>query len=177
MANNILSTLLGKEPFALYNMSTKTTTPFGVKITKLVANFHAEPQRQMLEDGSTITDSKTVKGGKLALDVICPDVNVLMQVNAVLADRTSLYQITSRGLIFANYMIDEEFIKQTPEVLSATPMRISFKQILIENESPVIFANKADASLIERGIAAISSVKDTAADLFEKASSAVSKVL
>lgn len=173
MANNIISTLLGSNPFVVYNQSTKVTVRLDVKVVRLSAKFTAEPQRQIMEDGTTRTDSKTVRPAKLTVDVICPDVNSLKQVNDILVDRGSLYQITSRGLIFGNFMVDSEFLNQTPEMLSATPIRMAFKQILIENVSPVIFANQADATIIERGIAAVTKVKDTAVELYGKAAAAV----
>jgi len=174
MANSIISTLLGSSPFVVYNQSTKTSTRFDVKIVNASIKLTAEPQRQMLEDGSTVTDSKTVRPTRMSVDVICPDLNVLDQVNSIMSDRTSLYQITSRGLIFANLMVDSEFIRQSPDMLSASPVRMSFKQILIENVSPVIFANKSDSSVIERGIAALNKAKDSVADLYAKISTSIS---
>lgn len=174
MANSILSTLLGSSPFVVYNQSTKSTTTFDVKVVTVSIKLSAEPQRQMLEDGSTRTDSKTVRPTRMAVDVICADLNVLEQVNSIMGDRTSLYQITSRGLIFPNFMVDSEFIRQSPDMLSATPVRMSFKQILIENVSPVIFANKSDSSVIERGIAALNKAKESVSDLYTKISTSIS---
>ena len=173
MANSIISTLLGSSPFAVYNQSTKSTTTFDVKVVTASIKLSAEPQRQMLEDGSTLTDSKTVRPTRMSVDVICPDINVLDQVNSIMGDRTSLYQITSRGLIFPNLMVDSEFLRQSPDMLSATPVRMSFKQILIENVSPVIFANKSDSSVIERGISALNKATDSVTSLYTKVSASI----
>lgn len=173
MANSIISTLLGSSPFVVYNQSTKSTTTFDVKVVTASIKLSAEPQRQMLEDGSTLTDSKTVRPTRMSVDVVCPDINVLDQVNSIMGDRTSLYQITSRGLIFANLMVDSEFLRQSPDMLSATPVRMSFKQILIENVSPVIFANKSDSSVIERGISALNKATASVTDLYNKVSASI----
>lgn len=176
MANSIVSTLLGTNPFVIYNQSTKATTNLEVKVVNVSIKLSAEPQRQTMEDGSTKTDSKTVRPIRMTADVICPDINALTQVNSILSDRSSLYQITSRGLIFQNMMVDSEFIRQAPDMLSATPVRMSFKQILIENVSPIIFANQSDSSIIERGISALNKATETVTDLFGKVSTAISNI-
>lgn len=176
MANNLLSTLTSASPFVVYNQSTKQTMTLEIKVVKVMAKYTAEPQRQTMEDGTTRTDSKTPRPAKLNVDVICPNINSLKQVNNILADRASLFQINSRGLIFPNFMVDSAFINQTPEMLSATPIRLAFKQMLIENISPVIFANQADSTVIERGIAAISKAAGSVSDLYKKASATLGRI-
>ena len=70
-------------------------------------------------------------------------------------------------------MVDSEFLRQSPDMLSATPVRMSFKQILIENVSPVIFANKSDSSVIERGISALNKATDSVTSLYTKVSASI----
>lgn len=169
MIGDIVSTLLGFQSFSIFNVSTKTAFDLKVKVVKSYASFTAEPHRQMQEDGETIIDSKTIKPARLSFDVICPDVNVLSQVNKILLDRSSIFNIKSRGISFASFMVDSNFLSQSPEMLISTPIRMSFKQILIENTVPIIFANQADASIVDRGIAEVSAAANSVSELFRKA--------
>jgi hypothetical protein len=177
MANNAISSLFGKAALTIYNQTYGVVAAKDLKISKVTIKLSSDPQRHMMENGNTRIDTRTIKGIRIQMEVFAPDLNVLAQINDVAMDRSSLFQITSRGLIIPDMMIDSEVMKQVPEILSATPIRLTFKQILIEGKSPIIMNNAADASLIDRGLALVDNVTDTVGDLYNKASTAASNFI
>jgi hypothetical protein len=74
-------------------------------------------------------------------------------------------------------MVDNEQIKQTPEVLSAAPVTISFKQVLVQNVPPIIVAQPADSSLIDQGMHFLNSVKQTVSGLYSSTVSAIGSAI
>lgn len=177
MANSILSTFLAKASMSILNQTTGQTELKDIKVSKVVIKLSAEPMRHMLEDGTTIVDVRIIKPIHVTADVICPDDDSLSSVNQILDDRQSRYQITSRGVIIANVVSDTDAIVQSADMLSATPIRMSFKQLLLENISPVVFASSASASVVDRGIAIINDATTSVTDLYNKAAKAVSTAI
>lgn len=177
MATNIITTIFSKPSLSIMNMATGEVVAKNLKVVKGSFRMSAETMRHQMEDGTTEVDTRVIKAATAIFDVICPDLNTLAQVNSVMLDLSSIFQVTSRGLIFQSLRVDAQGIKQTSEMLSATPVRLSFKQALIENKDPVIFVNSADSSLIDRGIAMLDNAKETVADLYNKTSSSITTFL
>jgi hypothetical protein len=61
--------------------------------------------------------------------------------------------------------VESENVSQSSEVLSAAPIHLTFKQMLVQNQDPVVFAQAADSSLIDRGMAILSDAGDTVSSL------------
>jgi len=177
MAGNIISAMLAKAAFRIRNQALGLDSATTLKITRCVIRLSAEPQRHMLEDGSTYIDTRIIKPIRIHVDAIAPDVDSLIQINAVANDRKSLFQISSRGLVIPDMMIDAELMNQNGENISSTVMKLSFKQIIIEKGSQIFLAHSADASLLERGQTLMSDTADTVSGLYDKASSAIDKVI
>lgn len=177
MAGGILSSLLSKPEFVLYNQTMGMATAKGAKVIKVSIKLTSDPMRHSMEDGSTFIDTRIIKPPKVQVDLIAPDDDTLSQVNAVMLDRKSLYQITSRGIILPDVMVEAESMEQTANNISSTVMKLSFQQVLIENTLQIIVTNAADASIIDRGRAVVGEVTETVSGLFDKATNAASNLI
>jgi hypothetical protein len=177
MPVSFVSSLLSPTPLKVMNVTRGFQVMRQVKVLRTKAYLSAAAMRHMLEDGNSIIDTRIILPCSLEIEFICPDLNVAGQVMGVFEDRSSLYQITSKGLIFDNMMLMHDGISQTPENLSSIPTRIMFQQILLEGTQQKITAQPGDASIVDRGIAALNNAAQTAQDLFSRAREQVGKVL
>jgi hypothetical protein len=174
MANSILSSFFSKPQFTLKNSDYPLTNlAAGWKIISVHFRFHSTPMRHMLESGTTTVDSRIIRATEVEVILMCPDVNTLSGLQTLVSDRSQRFSIVSRGLFLHSVMLDHEAMQQVPEVLSATPIQLVFKQLLVQNENPVIVAQSADSNVIDRGLAALGSVAKSAGDLYSKVSSSV----
>jgi hypothetical protein len=174
MANSLLSSLLSASSLIIYNQTTAVKTATTLLVSKVVFRFTSEIQRHTMEDGTTKVDARTVKPAAIVLDVICKDNDTLSAVVTLLADRDSLYQLSSRGLVLANLMMDSENFSQNAEMLSATMTRITFHQILIQNINPVVFKDESSSSLIDKGISALTTAETNVTSLYTTVSNSIS---
>lgn len=174
MANSILSSLLSKASFTITNKSTSQVVVSDLKIRKCEINWESEPQRHQLEDGSTKIDTRTIKCVRLRVEAFCPDINTLSQLQALFTNRTALYKVASKGIIIDNMMLDDEKLEQSPENISATPITISFKELLLSGGDTSVCSNPADSSLIDRGISMFDSLSSGAQDLYNTVSAGIS---
>lgn len=166
MATSILSSILSPAKFRIYNKTTKTEISATFGIVKVMIRLSSEIQRHMLEDGTTLVDSRIVTPSKVMIDVLCRNDDELSSVVSLLQDRESLLQVTSRGYILDNLMVSTNYFHQSPEVLSATPTRISFDQVLVQNVNPIVFANSANASIVDKGLSSLTSITSSVSDLY-----------
>lgn len=168
MANTILSTILAKASMSILDQTNAQTVLSNVKVKKVVIQLTSEPMRHMLEDGSTIVDVRIFKPIHVTAEILAPDAGTIDAVNQIVTNRESRYQVTSRGVIVANLVVDSDAITQSAEAISATPIRLSFKQLLIEGVSPIVFAGAPNSSVIDRGIAIVNQAATNVSDLFTK---------
>ena len=151
MPNTILSSPYSQAALSIVSKQTQLDAAQGLSVSKVSIKFVSMPMRHRREDGNSIVDARIIQATKLSIDVIASDIDDLTQLNAVMMDRTSVYTITSKGLVFENMMLDDEAIKQSGEMLSASPVRLSFKEVLLEDTNPILCAQAADSSLLNRG--------------------------
>lgn len=192
MADSILSSLLSQAKFSISVKAadgTSTVIAPNLKVIKAAAKYMSVAQRSIKEDGTTFVDSKTIKQTEFDLSVYCETVDDLRQVNDLLQNRSKLYTIYSKGLVFENMVLDSEVVKQSPEVLSAYPIELKFKEMIIQNIQPLIVKQVSDASVIPLGFASITvpssqtvttfiaSVKTAAADASRAVTAAVSGLI
>lgn len=177
MAENIISSILASPSLVILNQTEGIVAAKNLKVVKGIIRLVSESFGHSMEAGNTQIDTRVMKPFKVAFDVICPDIQTLDQVNNVLLDRKSLYQVKTRGIIVANLQVDNETLRQSADMTIATPVRISFQQIMIQHTSPVVFDNPASASIIDRGIAAVDSIQSSAADLYGKVSGKITTLL
>lgn len=166
MTSSLIQNLLSTSPFKLVNSTTGEEVVKGIAISRINIKLTSTPLRHMKEDGSTIVDSRIIQPTMITIDAYCKDNDLLTQANDVAADRSNFYTMTSKGIVIDRLMADSEQIKQSPDVMSAAPIRLSFKQIIAKKIKPVVFAQSANSSVINRGIAIINSAKTTLANLY-----------
>ena len=166
MANSILSSLLSSPTLSIVSSQTGLDAATNFNVVRVGFKFRARTMRHMREDGTTIVDARIVQPARVEIDVICATLDDLTQANAVLLDRTGVYKVTSKGIVLKNMMAEEEVIKQSSEMISASPVRLTMKQVLTQdNSAPPQVEQPADSSMLDRGIQVINSVTQTAGAL------------
>jgi len=176
-----VSNLLGKSSFKVVNKLRDIEVLSKVKVIRTKISLSSTIMRHMREDGTTIADSRIILPYTLEVEIICPDLNVANDVLTVLSDRSALYRVTSKGLVFDDLMMMYDSMQQTPENLSSTPTRIAFQQVLLEGGQQAITAQPGDASVLDRGISSLKSVAENAvqsatgavSDLFNRATEGI----
>lgn len=173
MPNNILSSLFSKSALVITNTTNATVVAKNLKVRKVSIKLTSKVMRHQQEDGSTIVDSKILMPLRLDIESFVPDIDTLTQVNQIILDRESIYTLSSKGLVMSHMMAEGTNLKQGSEMLSATPARITFKQLLVKDITPVICKQSGDSSIIDRGIAALEDAKQTVTDMVNKVGNAV----
>lgn len=160
MAESIVSSLLSTTQFVISyadaDSGTSRVTVKNLKVAKVNFKFVAQPQRSTREDGAVIVDSKTILQTVVKLSVYCENVDDLRQVNDLLTNRSRVYTLSSKGILIENVVLNQEHVRQTPEVLSAYPIDLEFTEIIVQSKQPVLVNQAADAKTISQGLAAIS---------------------
>lgn len=181
MATLPLANLLGQSAFRVHNKLRAIDVMTKVKVLRTKIGLSSTVMRHMREDGTSIVDSRIILPYTLEVEIICPDLNVANDVLTVLSDRSALYKVTSKGLVFDDLMMMYDSMHQTPENLSSTPTRIAFQQILLEGSKQAITAQPGDSSSMDRGITSLRDVATNAAqsvtDLFNRATESVGRTL
>lgn len=158
MPNSILSSLLSKSSLSIVSSQTGLDIASNLKVARVRFRYRSTALRHMREDGTSIVDQRVILPAVVEIDVFCTTQDDLAMVNSALLDRTGVYTITSKGLVINNMMADEEQIKQTPDVISSNPVRLSFKQLLLQNgANPPQVEQAADSSLLKLGIQQVNS--------------------
>jgi hypothetical protein len=164
MANNILSSLYSQAVFSIVD-SNGNAVATGIKIRKVSIKYEAHAMKHTMEDGSTKIDSKIIMAPVINVEFFCPTLSDQDSVTAIMVDRSQTYTVTTKGLIFKPMFLMTEKIDQTPDVLSAAPLQITFKQLLVQARPAIIFKQAADSTLIDKGLAALTSAKQQVTDL------------
>lgn len=160
MANSILSSLLSKPALSIVSSLSGLNIAQNLKVSRVRFRYRSRVMRHMREDGTCIVDARIVMSPIVEIEVFCATLDDLAMVNSAMLDRSGVYTITSRGLVLSNMMADEEQVKQTPDVISANPVRMSFKQVLTQNGSnPPSVEQAADSSLMDKGIQQVNAAK------------------
>jgi hypothetical protein len=180
-----ISNLLSRSAFKVHNKTRGIDVMTKVKVINAKVSLQSTVMRHMREDGTTIVDTRVILPFVLEVQLICPDLNVANDVLSTLNDRSSLYRVTSKGLIFDDVMLMYDSMQQTPENLSSTPTRIAFQQVLLQGGQQAITAQPADGSVMDRGIASIRDVAQSATQtvtqsvsgLFNRATESVGRAI
>jgi hypothetical protein len=133
-----------------------------LKISKVNIKYTSKPMRHMKEDGSTIVDARIIQPVHVEVEGFCPDLDTQNQVNNIMLNRDILYNIDSKGLHIRNMMLEGETVSQTSQVLSAAPVKLSFKEVLVRNVIPIVTGQSGDASLVDHGMSAVKDAGDAA---------------
>lgn len=160
MPSSILSSLLSKSQFTVAKSETGEGVLSGIKVKRVRVQLAAYLPRHMREDGTTISDTRVIRPTVVMAEIICPTLDDAESVIKVMNDRESLYTIYSKGLVFANMMVQAAAIKQSAEMISAAPFQIIFKELLQENVNPVICSQGGDSDTQSAGIQILKSISN-----------------
>jgi hypothetical protein len=159
MPQTILSSLLSKASLSIVSQQTNVDIATDLKVSRVGIRLSSRVMRHMREDGTSIVDARIVQPTRVEIDVFCQSMDDLVLVNSVLLDRASVYTVKSKGLIFTSMMMEGEAIRQTPAVISASPVRITMKRLLNPSgATQQSMAQPADASLVDLGLQDISAL-------------------
>jgi len=144
-----------------------------LKISSVAIHFRSRPMRHMKEDGSSIVDARIIDPVGIDLNVICPTLDELNAVNNLLQDRKDTYTFTSKGIIVDEVSTEDVSIKQTPDMISASPVRITMKQMLRQGGATnaavhQVVEQPADSSMFGRGIQMMRSVTTPITETFAR---------
>ncbi|MBL1375644.1 hypothetical protein, partial [Acinetobacter baumannii] len=126
----IFTSLLSSRSFSIVDQNTNQLVAADLRISRVNTRFSSVGQRHMLEDGTTKMDSRTIHPMEIIIEVFCPSIDVVDQINQLLLDRDTLYKVITRGMVFERMMCTSEALNQTPDMISATPARLTFSQVL-----------------------------------------------
>jgi hypothetical protein len=164
MPQTILSSVLSAPTLSIAGDTDQVEIAQNLKVSKVSIKLRARIFRHKREDGVTIVDARVTEPKRVEIDVFVPTLDDLALLNAAQLDRTETYTLKSRGLIFKNMMMEDGHIKQTPDMLSASPVHVVFQELLMQSGAglpPPAVAQPADASIIDRGIQTIKSSVQT----------------
>jgi hypothetical protein len=176
MANSLLSGTFAKASFQILDVSSFTIVQTNLKVVKVSVKWASTVMRHMREDGVSTVDSRVLRPAIVMVQVICPDANALDAANALLASRSTVFRVITKGIVIPNLMVDEEQLQQMPDQLSSTPMTIRFKQIQIQGIAPIIFKHPTDASIINRGLTLLGDAEQKVSDLYGKVTSSIDSI-
>lgn len=163
MPNSILSSLLSKPTLSIVSSTTGLDLATNLQVQRVGIKFRSRVFRHKREDGTSIVDARILVPTVVDIDVFCKSLDDLALVNAMMLDRTSVYRVTTKGVVLLNMMMSDESVKQTPDVISANPVRMTLMRLLTQNNSePPSVAQAADSSLLDRGIQQVRTTANSA---------------
>jgi hypothetical protein len=171
MSASLISSLASSgQAFAIKNQQTGATVIPGVVPIRVHIKLTSTPMRHMKEDGTTIVDARIIQPTTVNVDAYCPDISTFSAISTVGKDRSSFYSIRSKGIVINQLMGNTRQFKQSPDVLSAMPMRLSFQQVITKNSKPVVVAVPTNSSLISLGMNILSTASSAVTGLVAKVS-------
>jgi hypothetical protein len=168
MPSTILSSALSAPSLAVTSDLTSINIAQALSVSRVSIKLRSRIFRHKREDGTTIVDARVTEPKIVELDVFAPTLDAIAMLNSALLDREGTYTIKSRGLVFRRMMADQESIKQTADMLSASPVHVVFKELLTQNQTNVgqtSVAQPADSTMIEKGIQEVTSAVQTVQQL------------
>lgn len=179
MADSILSSLLSKAALSIVGSSDSngTNVARNLKVSRVQIKYSARAMRHMREDGVSIVDARMIDPIVIDLEVICPTLDELTAVNNLLMDRSNTYTFTSKSIVVNEVTADDIQVKQTPDMLSASPVKINLKQLQRQGGTTVevhqVVEQPADSSIFNRGIQTVQRVQASVTTTFNKTLSAI----
>jgi hypothetical protein len=174
MADSILSSLLSKSGAFSIAKSTdkdKNNLAAKLKVSQVSIQYRSRPMRHMREDGISIVDARVIDSTLINFNVFCSTLDEVNAVNNILKDRDSTYTVSTRGLVFTNMTMQEMGISQTAEMLTASPVQFSMKQLRKQGPEDAVHPvveQAPDSSIMGLGLQSVTQAKQTVTDLFLK---------
>lgn len=174
MPNTILSSALSSPSLSISSFSNPTNIAANLGVSKVTIKLRSKIFRHKTETGNTVVDARIVEPMQCEIDVFAPTLDVLTAINAVMLDRTTAYTIKTRGLVLTKMLMQHNEIKQSGDMLSASPVKLQFKELLTQGQlalGAASVAQPADSSLIDQGLQSISGAVATVQGLAQTVAS------
>lgn len=173
MAIDLVTFSLANRQFSINSLNLGPLSTNGMAIIAVKGKYDSKLFRNQREDGSYIVDGRVKVPTTINVDMIVQTKSAADIINRMILDRSTLYTLKTRGLIFNNFALQNQQLIQNAENISAQPVTLTFKQIMLQEEEIIQTVQDADSTTIERGIAYLKETKDTVTDLFNKAKDAI----
>lgn len=165
---SIVEAILGRDGLSIFNMATGQRVLEDLKVKGVRIVLPSQVMGHKEETGNTIIDTRVNQQIRIYIDGIAPNANDVDQINEAMLNRSNLYSITTRGLIYDYMMLCSEDFDHGRNNTSSHPSRLIFDQLLLEGYSQITYANQADSSLASRGLALVRNAQEEVADLYAK---------
>lgn len=130
MANTILSGLLSRGAARIVNATTGSSVCPNLKVIDIIINMSATVFKHKMEDGRIKCDGRVVNPSSIEISAFIPDLITLDAVNKLLTDRESYYNLVIKDTIWMTLVCENEGAEQSAAVINATPVTITFKEII-----------------------------------------------
>lgn len=163
MANSIFNQFLGSEKLIITNKVSNSQVISGVSVAEVNIKFSAQLLKNIREDGSPIIDGKIILPCVVQIKLYCTKIDDVEAINVLLNDINVLYSMSTRGIFIDNVMLERDELSQTSAVISAVPINLSFKQVLLGEDTAPVVKQTPDSNTIIGGIR--QTVTSTVSDL------------
>lgn len=179
MATSAVSILaaghLSKAAFSLVNNNSGEDAATGLKVTRVSIRHSSRAMRHTREDGTTVVDIRVIDPVSVTAEVIAPSSDQLSALNNALMDKDNTFTMTSKSLMVGDLVFQDINVRQSPDMISATPAKLLFKQLLRQGgaasaETHQVVEQSADSSMFNRGIQSLKQAE-------EQFTTAVSKIV
>ncbi len=169
MAIDLVTFSLANRQFSINSLNLGPQSTNGMAILAVKGKYDSKLFRNQREDGSYIVDGRIRLPVTVNVDMIVQTKSAADIINRMILDRSTLYTVKTRGLIFNNLSLQNQQIIQNADNISSQPVTLTFKEIISQEEEIIQTIQDADSTTIERGIAYLKETKDTVVDLFNEA--------
>lgn len=158
--------LTSSPAFFITDMTRNAKTLVGIPIKSVRMQFTSRLLTNRGERGEIIIDGRVIEPSEIVVTTFCTSITELEEVNRLLRNVESIFQITSRGLEFPGYMVQSNQQEQSAEHLSTSPVEIRFKRVMVPAKELPICAQAGDAATTFGGI--VNAYKQDAVKSLEK---------
>lgn len=151
MANTILSGLFSKGSARIVNATSGGVVCVNLKIVEADIELTATVFKHKMEDGQIQADARVQEPAEVHVSAFVPDYFTLDEVNKVLRDRNAYYNLIIKDVVWMTLVCANEEMEQSAEVINATPITLSFKEIIkaVSTDKPA--EQNADENTRQRG--------------------------
>lgn len=165
MPQDIIASYLSNSNFTLTSLNLGQVSTNGIAVLAVKIKLESKLFRNQREDGSYIVDGRILLPTSVDAEVVVQSKSAVDTVNRILKDRSTIYTINTRGLIFNNMVCVNEQITQNAENLSSSPFHLVFREILLQEEATPKTMQDADSTALDRGIAYLKETTNTVTNL------------
>lgn len=172
MALDFIASFLSSSQFSITSLNLGPVFIDGVGVLGVSIKLDSKLFRNQREDGSYIVDGRILLPTTIDVEFVVQNQSAFDSIDQMLKDRSTIYTIKSRGLIFNNMVCTTEQIAQSPDNISSSPVHLVFREILLQNDAVPKTRQAADSTAIDRGISYLKDttkqVTDLAGEVFNK---------